>query len=299
MKAATPYRRVRRAAEAALMRALIWLLRRLAVDRASSMGGAIGRAIGPHLGVTRHAVRNLRACFPEKTDAEINEIIRAMWDNLGRTAFEYAHLGQFRFYVPGSRIELRGMHNVDQVVEAGRGAIFVSGHFANWELLSSGLAQRGLPVMTVYRAASNPLADEIITALRDEMGTPHQAPKGPAGARMLLNWMRERKYVAMLADQKMNDGVEAPFFGRPAMCPPAAAQLALRFDCPIIFATIRRSAGAHFIIEVQAPFYVSHSGDRAHDILSGVMEINRRLEEFIRAYPDQWLWLHRRWPESG
>ncbi len=297
MKAPTPYRRLRRATEAALMRGLIGLLRLMPVDRASAMGGAIGRALGPRLRVTRHARRNLQACFPEKTIAEIHGIIRAMWDNLGRTAFEYAHLSSFRFYTPDSRIEVRGLAHIDRAIAQGRGAIFVSGHFANWELLSAGLAQRGLPVMTVYRAASNPLADEIITALRSAMGTPHQAPKGPAGARMLLSWMRERKYVAMLADQKMNDGAEAEFFGRPAMCPPAAAQLARRFGCPIVFATIRRTSGAHFTVEVQEPFFVQETANRNADILAGVTEINRRLETFIRAYPSQWLWLHRRWPD--
>ena len=297
MKAPTPYRRLRRAAEAGLMHALLSGLRLLSVDRASAIGGAIGRTIGPYLGVTHRAEQNLRACFSQMDTAQITAIIREMWDNLGRTAFEYAHLDRFRFYEKDSRVEVRGMEYIAQAIDAGKGAIFVSGHFANWELLSSGLVQRGLPVMTVYRAASNPLADEIITELRRAMGTPRQAPKGPAGARMLISWMSGRKYVAMLSDQKMNDGVEAIFFGRPAMCPPAAAQLARRFGCPIVFASIRRTRGAHFIIEVQEPFYVPQSKDRAGDILAGVNEINRRLEAFIRAYPSQWLWLHRRWPE--
>lgn len=297
MKAPTPYRRLRRRTEARLMRILLSGLRLLSIDRASGIGGAIGRTIGPRLGVTRRAKQNLRACFNEKNESEIEQIIRAMWDNLGRTICEYAHLTSFRFYTPDSRVIVHGIEHIDSAIGAGKGAIFVSGHFANWELLTAGLVQRGLPVMTVYRAASNPLADEIITELRRDLGMLHQAPKGPAGARMLLSWMNERKYVAMLSDQKMNDGVEAPFFGRPAMCPPAAAQLARRFGCPIIFSSIRRTTGAHFIIEVQEPFYVAQTNNRAGDILTGVNEINRRLEQFIRAHPSQWLWLHRRWPD--
>ncbi|MEQ1890747.1 MAG: lauroyl acyltransferase, partial [Alphaproteobacteria bacterium] len=222
MKAPTPYRRMRRAAEAALMRALVRLLRCMTVDQASDIGGAIGRFLGPRLGITRRAEKNIRASFMDINDRAIAAILREMWDNLGRTICEYAHLDHFRFYENGSRVEVRGLEYIDQVISLGKGAIFVSGHFANWELLPAGLVQRGLPVMTVYRAASNPLADEIITALRRTMGAPHQAPKGPAGARMLIAWMRDRKYVAMLADQKRNDGVEAMFFGRPAMCTPAA-----------------------------------------------------------------------------
>ena len=88
----------------------------------------------------------------------------------------------FRFYEKDSRVEVRGMEYIEQAIDAGKGAIFVSGHFANWELLSSGLVQHGLPVMTVYRAASNPLADEIITGLRHAMGAPCiRPPKAPPG----------------------------------------------------------------------------------------------------------------------
>lgn len=279
------------------MQVLIKVLRRMPLDRASELGGALGRAIGPRLGISRRARANLRACLGDRTDSEIAGIIRDMWDNLGRTAFEYAHLARFRFYEKDSRIEVRGMEHVDQVIASGRGAIFVSGHFGNWELLSAGLVQRGLPVMTVYRAASNPLADDIIVRMRADTGTPHQAPKGAAGARMLFSWLRGKNYVAMLVDQKMNDGIAAPFFGRPAMSPPAAAQLARRFGCPIVFASMRRTQGAHFIIEVEKPFFVRSSGDKAEDIQVAVNETNRRLEAFIRKYPAQWLWLHRRWPD--
>lgn len=278
------------------MRTLVALLRLMPLDRASDLGGWLGRSIGPRLRITRRAENNLRLCLGEKTEAEIAAIIRDMWDNLGRTLFEYAHLASFRFFESNSRIAVRGMEHVEQVIAQGKGAIFVSGHFANWELLSAALVQRGLPVMTVYRAASNPLADEIIVDIRRHSSTPHQAPKGPSGARMLLSWMQKKNYVAMLVDQKMNDGVEAPFFGRPAMCPPAAAQLARRFGCPIVFASMRRTQGAHFIIEVQPPFYAPETPHKADDILQGVNETNRRLENFIRQYPEQWLWLHRRWP---
>lgn len=276
---------------------LVKLLRCVSLDRASDLGGKLGRAIGPRLGITKRAEHNLRLCFGGKTEAEIAAIIHEMWDNLGRTLFEYAHLAHFRFYEKNSRIQISGMEYVEQIIAQGKGAIFVSGHFANWELLSAALVQKGLPVMTVYRAASNPFADEIIVKLRRDAGTAHQAPKGPSGARMLLSWMQRKNYVAMLVDQKMNDGIEAPFFGRPAMSPPASAQMARRFGCPIVFASMRRTRGAHFIIEVQKPFYVPSTTDKTADILAAVTETNRLLEAFIRRYPAQWLWLHRRWPD--
>lgn len=288
---------LRRRAEALLMQGLLGLFRLLPLDLASGLGGRAARAIGPHLGVSGRARRNLQLCGIGENQAEREAVIRGMWDNLGRTFCEYAHLRAFRFYEAGSRMEVRGLAHVEEVTALDRGAIFISGHFANWELLPMTIVQRGLPLMAVYRPASNPLTDEIITRLRREAGLLHQAPKGGAGARMLLSWMGERKYAAMLSDQKMNEGIEAPFFGRAAMCPSAPAVLARRSGCPLIFATIRRTKGAHFIIEVEPPFFVAETGDRNGDILAAVTEINRRLETFIRAWPEQWLWLHRRWPE--
>lgn len=288
---------MRRRAEALLMRGLLGLFRLLPLDLASGLGGRAGRAIGPYLGVSGRARRNLQLCGIGENQAEREAVIRGMWDNLGRTFCEYAHLPAFRIYETDSRVEVRGLEHVGRAIAPGKGAIFVSGHFANWELLPMALVQRGFEVMAVYRPASNPLTDEIITRLRHEAGVTHQAPKGGSGARMLLAWMGERKHAAMLSDQKMNDGIEAPFFGRPAMCPSAAAVLARRFGCPLIFASIRRTRGAHFIIEAEPPFYVAETVDRNGDILAAVTEINRRLERFIRACPEQWLWLHRRWPD--
>lgn len=269
----------------------------MSVDRASALGGTLGRKIGRRLGVTEVARRNLRACFAEKSEAELGSIISAMWDNLGRTAAECAHLAAFQIYAPDSRIKISGGEFIDQAVAGGKGAIFTGGHLGNWELQPLALTQRGLTVMEVYRTATNPLADAIITRLRHDYVTPHQVPKGTAGARSLLQWLQQNNYIAMLVDQKMNDGIAAAFFGRTAMSPPAAAQLARRFGCPIIPVTMYRAAGAYFVQQFEAPIFVPQTADRGADVLKAVTEINARLERFIRAHPDQWLWLHRRWPD--
>lgn len=290
-------RRIRRHLEAGFIRALLMLFGMLAVDRASATGGALARFIGPLLAVNRTALRNLRTCFPEKSDTEIAQIIDEMWDNLGRSAAELAHLGTFKSGLLERRMKTIGAEFIDQVVAADKGAIFVSGHLGNWELQPLTLVKLGLPMMEVYRAATNPLADEIIIQLRRTHVTPHQAEKGASGARKILKWLQQKKYIAMLVDQKMNDGVEAPFFGRPAMTPVAAAQLARRFGCPIILATMYRTTGVNFVQQAEVPFYVAQTSDREQDILIAITEINARLERFIRAHPGQWLWLHRRWPD--
>lgn len=284
--------------EAAILRLLLWGFGLLGVERASATGGAIARFIGPKLGVNKRAARNLKLIFPDITDEAIALITREMWENLGRTAAEYAHLDKFDPYREGGRIIVRNIDRLEDLTAQGRGVIFVGGHLGNWELQPLAATHKGIPVMAVYRAANNVLGDAPIADLRARYVTPHLAPKGATGARQLVRWLKQGKSVAMLVDQKMNDGVTAPFMGRMAMCAPAPAQLARRFGYPILPAMIRRTGGAQFEIVLGDPVHVAQSDDREADMLAAITEYNAQLERFIRRYPGQWLWLHRRWPES-
>lgn len=288
-------RRWRHAGEAAALRLLLALLRPLRVDRASALGGALARAIGPLLPVHRRALRNLAACLPETSARERRAIARRMWDNLGRGVAEFAFLDVF--HEADGRIAVIGRAHLAAVLGQGRGAILVSAHLANWELLPVAAARHGVPAAMVYRAANNPAVDALLRAWRARHGTPLQVPKGAAGARRLLGLLQERGHVAMLIDQKMNDGIAVPFFGRPAMTAPAAAQLARRFGCPILPIRIERLAGARFRITVLPPLTVARGADRAADIRAATAALNRLVEDWIRARPEQWLWLHRRWPD--
>ena len=109
--------------------------------------------------------------------------------------------------------------------------------------------------------------------------------------------LREGKHVGMLVDQKMNDGIAAPFFGIEAMTAPALAMMALRFKCPVIPARVIRTRGAHFRIELSPPIYAEETGDKNADIRAFTARVNGILEAWIREHPDQWLWLHNRWPK--
>jgi KDO2-lipid IV(A) lauroyltransferase len=124
-------------------------------------------------------------------------------------------------------------------------------------------------------------------------------PKGPSGARQTIKLLSRGELVAMFVDQKMNDGIEVPFFGRPAMTAPALASLALKYDRPVIPFRIIRLKGAHFRAEVLAPFRFEASDDRNEDVMRAMTHVNQLLEGWIRQYPEQWLWLHRRWPKEG
>ena len=204
----------------------------LPVERASALGGMLARLIGPRLGVTNRARRNLRCAFPELEEGEIERIIVRMWDNLGRIAAEYPHLRNIRVFDPSGLVETHGFEHMDRAVAAGRRMIIFSGHIANWEIGMLAAVQYGIRVSQIYCAANNPLVDRIIRRFRGDAG--ELIPKGAAGARGAFAALHRGEHLTLLADQKLNDGIAASFFGRPAMTAPALALLALRFDCDVL-----------------------------------------------------------------
>ncbi len=265
------------------------------LDWASAIGGALARAIGPGLGVSKRARLNIGRALPELSQAEVAEMIAGMWDNLGRVAAEYPHLRRIRIFEPGGRVETHGLEHMDRAVAGGRRMIIFSGHIANWEIGMLAAVQYGAEVAQIYRAANNPLVDRMIRRFRGTGG--ELIPKGAVAARRAIAVLRRGAHLTMLADQKMNDGIPVAFFGRPAMTASALAALALRFDCDVLPARVERLAGAHFRLTVFPPLPLSRSGDHHADVAALMAQVNQTLEDWIRDRPEEWFWLHRRWPD--
>ncbi|HYB09864.1 MAG TPA: lipid A biosynthesis lauroyl acyltransferase [Alphaproteobacteria bacterium] len=272
------------------------MFRLMPLDWASALGGHLCRTYGRFLPVSRYAKRNLRAAYPEKSDAEIRKIFVDMWENLGRMFGEYPHLGGIRLYEPGSRVEVINPEYLDHLRDDGKPGIFFSAHIGNWEIASMGATQRDLPLIRIYRAPNNPLVDRLARWTRRKI-TGELLPKGEEGARRTIAMMRKGGHLGILVDQKLNNGIPVPFFGRPAMTAPSLAQLALKFDCPVIPARVVRLNGAHFRLFIYPPLEIVKTGDRAHDTLALMIRVNAIIEGWVREYPGQWLWLHRRWPD--
>jgi Kdo2-lipid IVA lauroyltransferase/acyltransferase len=286
--------------EGAALRAATWLLRQLSPTAASNLGGAVARAIGPLLPVSRIAHANMKLALPELDEAARRRIIRGVWDNLGRTVAEIPHLPALHDAAQGPGFELVGAEHLHALVAEGGPAMLFSGHIANWELLNRVAAAYRVKLGLIYRAASNPIADAIINDLRQESvgARVDLFPKGSDGARGALAHLRGGGILALLTDQKMSDGISAPFFGHPAMTPSAGAALALRFRCKLLPAHAERLGPARFRVIVEPPLPLPDSGDRTADIAALTTAMNQCLEGWIRARPAEWLWLHRRWPKE-
>jgi Kdo2-lipid IVA lauroyltransferase/acyltransferase len=279
--------------EAAGLGVVMTMFACLPVDWASTLGGFIGRTAGPRIGVSRRALRNLRQAMPENSDAENRRILRGMWDNLGRAIAEYPHLA--RISASGSdRVEIVNGAALTGLTAAGQPSIIFGGHLANWEIGPSTVhLLMGASLLSVYRAANNPWVERL---MRRFHGVRRAVPKGYGGGRQLVYHLRHGGSIAMLVDQKQNDGIAVPFFSRDAMTAPAIARLGYRFGYPIIPVRVERLNGARFRCTVMAPIEMAETGEATPDVLATMTRVNAVLEGWIRARPEQWLWVHSRWP---
>ena len=186
------------------------------------------------LSVQKVARTNLALAFPDASEDERDAILRGMWDNLGRTAAEFPHMSDIPVYEADGRVTVANIERLDHAAASGKGAVLIGGHFANWELMAAAIVQRGLTCHITYRAANNGYVDRRIIDTRKSYGIELQAPKGRKGGATLMRALARGQMIAMLADQKNNEGVRLPFFGHDAMTANIPARLARRYGCPII-----------------------------------------------------------------
>ncbi|HKD23449.1 MAG TPA: lysophospholipid acyltransferase family protein [Rhizomicrobium sp.] len=299
LPAMTLTEKLRYGGEAAAFFAFMGLFRILGIDRASALGGFIGRNIFYRTHVTKRARDNLRAAFPGMSDAEIEAILVEMWDNLGRTIAEYAHHDKMTAKGPNARIEIVNLDILERASAKGKGIEFVSGHFANWETMLHAARQYGYDGGFVYRPVNNPYIDRYTVRERMTYGPREPISKGAQGTRRIFTLLRGGKSIFILVDQKTNEGLPVPFFGRDAMTTPAPSALSLKLGAVLLLVTNERMGGARFRMTIHEPIEIEPSGDHDRDVLALTTKLNAALEAVIRKRPSQWLWIHRRWPKAG
>lgn len=294
-------KRLQHRLEGVLLHALFAVLRVVPVDAASGAGGWLARTIGPRLPVSRVGRENLRRAFPDRTPAEVERILRGVWDNLGRYVAEYPHLRKIWDHDPDhpeivKRIEVVGRDRFLALRDGvgSRPAVFFTGHLGNWELLPVAAAALGLTVTVMFRPPNNPHAAALLHAVRSEAMGP-LASTGVWGGIAAAHAIMQGSHVGMLIDQHFGRGVTVPFFGRPVKAPTALAKLARRFDCDIHAVRVERLRGARFRLTMSPALAAPRTGDAEADIAATMAMATAMLEGWVRERPEQWLWLHRRW----
>ncbi len=266
------------------------------VEWVSALGAALFRWLGPLTPSARIAERNIDLAFPDLAPDARAKLLRDQWDNLGRTFFEFPLTDQL---IPAKgRVEVAGRERLVAIAKSGKPAILISGHFANWEVMAAAIVDAGVPARVTYRAANNPYIDRRIIDARARYGVKMFAPKGGGGSRELIETLQKGESVTFLNDQKFNQGVASPFFGRTVHTAGASTRIALRFGAVMQPMSVERLPGARFRVVVAEPIVLENTGDRESDVEAGVRQINAFVEACVRRRPAEWFWVHKRWPRE-
>jgi Kdo2-lipid IVA lauroyltransferase/acyltransferase len=289
----------------ALAVGLLQGLRSIDPDRMANVAGRFMQIIGPMLPENKLGRANLAAAFPEKTAAEIDAILRGVWDNLGRAGAEFAHLDRLWDYDSAhperrSRIEL-GQKEIDlfaRLANDGKPALIFAAHLANWELPAITAAKYDLKSAVLYRRPNIARLDRWLRATRAaSMG--ELIPASIDAPTKIADALKRGAHVGMLVDQYYVRGVDVKFFGRRTMANPLLARLARHFDCPIHGVRIIRLPGNRFRPELTDEIAPARDAHGKIDIAGTMQVITSVIEGWVREHPEQWLWLHRRWrPED-
>jgi KDO2-lipid IV(A) lauroyltransferase len=269
--------------------------------RMANFAGALMRKIGPLFKENRVGRAQLRAAFPEKSDTEIEKILSGVWDNLGRIAIEFAHLDEFSVegfgtptrdvitYPPESK------ERYDWIMKSGRATIGFAAHLANWELPGVGAKLIGAKSAVLFRRPNIGAVSDVIIKLREPLMGELIATGLDAPVK-LARLLQSGVHVGMLADQHYSKGVEVTFFGQPCLANPLIAMLARQTELPIYgMRVVRNPDGNSFWGEVSDPVEPVRGADGRIEIKGTMQAVTSVIEGWIRQYPEQWLWLHRRW----
>ncbi len=233
--------------------------------------------------------QNLNNFAAEVPNINKNRIISEMWKNYGMTFIEYIFLNTFK--KNSSHIVIKGEENLNIAISKKKPLIFVSGHFANFELMSMEISKKNIKLATIYRPLNNIFLNPFMEFLRKKFICKHQIKKGLNGVRDAIEYIRNDFSIALMIDQRVSEGVKINFFKKPALTTTLPAQLALKYKLSIIPVFIQRNSNSKFVIEFQNEIKAADYKDK----LKLTEKLNEVLEKMIIKNPNQWIWTHNRW----
>jgi Kdo2-lipid IVA lauroyltransferase/acyltransferase len=280
-----------------ILRAVKWFDRRKSADFA----GFVTRKLGPLFKEHRLGRENLRAAFPEKSDAEIEQILARVWDNLGRASVEFAHLDDFSLRGFGAQTRdvvgysAANAARIERILKDGKSRIFFAAHFGNWELPAVCAKLVGIKSAVLFRPPGIPAVSDLVIKLR----APLMGEMVPStmDAPVRLARLLQSGYVAgILADQHYTRGVPVTFFDRTCLANPLIAKLAQQTGASIQgIRVIRGPDGNSFTADISDEVALVRDAEGDLDAAGTMQAITAVIEGWVREQPEQWLWLHRRW----
>jgi len=258
------------------------MIRLVSLDKASYICGKILRFIGPYLKVTKIAKKNIRIVYPTITEKKEEKLIKNIWQNFGQFLGEFAHIHYLNKKEIERRVKIEGMENLPN-----KPFILLTGHFSNWEFVLMLMTKLYPKFAVMYRKANNPIVNARLNTLRKMSGC--ELIEKFTDMKKLFRVVKENYAICILADQKMNDGIESIFFGKKAMSTDSVSRISFKFNYPIIPVQIIRTKGVNFRVVIHPE--IKELGNIEDD----TRKINKIFERWILEFPDQWFWFHNRW----
>ena len=245
--------------------------------------------IGPIFKSKKIITNNLNIFSNKNSFIDEKKIINVMWKNYGMTFVEYVFLNHFR--KQDSHLKIKNKQILLNIPQEKKPVIFISGHFANFELMSMEITKNKVPLATIYRPLNNIFLNPLMEFLRKKYVCQNQIKKGINGVRDCIKYIKNNYSIALMIDQRVSEGEKINLFGKPALTTTLPAQLSLKFALDIIPVYIERDQDNNFEIEFQNRIDPKNFKSK----IDLTKELNKVLEKMIVRNPNQWIWTHNRW----
>ena len=263
----------------------------LGLKFASFISGKFFQLIGPIFRSKKLIHSNIKKAFPKIDEKDLKNITKSMWNNYGRVFAEYMFMKNFRNDKLQNNIEIVGKEILEDIKNSNQKAVFISGHFSNFELMAMQIEKVGIKLAAIYRPLNNMFLNLVMEKIRKRYICKTQIKKGIGGLKQLLKFSNEGYSTALMIDQRVSQGIKSNFFNEKAFTTTIPAQLVKKFKIPIVPIFIERYEGIKFKMTVHKPIYFSDE-QTIEDITS---QLNEILEKMILSDPNYWIWSHNRW----
>ena len=247
------------------------------------------KKIGPFIRPNKKILDNLNKFSTTLSLEEKKMIISSMWSNYGKTFIEYIFLNRFK--KDNLHIKINDDSMLNEIAKNNKRVIFVSGHFANFELMSMEITKKNIKLATIYRPLNNFFINPLMEFLRRKFVCSNQIKKGRAGVKESMQYLRKGFSVALMIDQRVSEGEKIKFFNHRALTTTLPAQLAKKFNIDIVPIYLERQKKDFFYMELYKPLSISKYKDK-YEISN---KLNEVLEDMVKRNPKQWIWTHDRW----
>ncbi len=269
------------------------IIKILGLNISRGLFAKIFQIFGPLIKSEKTINENLEKFLSSYNEEQKKNIKKMMWSNYGKTFVEYLFLNKFR--KNNSHINFKGKEILKSIINKNRPVIFVSGHFANFELMSMELTRESINLATIYRPLNNLFLNPFMEYVRRTYVCKNQIKKGIAGVKDSINYLKKNYSIALMIDQRVSEGKRLPFFDQMALTTTLPAQLAIKFDLEIVPIYIKRNLNNSFEMEILKPITLDKNEDIITQKINTTIKLNKILEEMISRDPGQWIWTHNRW----